>query len=301
VVIIDESSMIDVFLMSSLVRAIPPEATLILVGDIDQLPSVGPGNILRDLIGSGKIPVSFLRHIYRQGEDSSIVLNSHLINRGKMPSLKTTRDFRFIREEDPERILKYIVSMSRQNANRVQVLSPMHRGIIGVKNLNVVLQDAINPHGRPFAMGKRRFRTGDRVIQTVNDYEKDVFNGDMGVIASYDEDEKTVYVDYDGRPVRYQGIEFNDVELAFAVSIHKAQGSEYPMVVMPVSTQHYVMLQRNLIYTGLTRAKEEAVLIGSVKALGVAVRNDGVRKRYSGLKERLTGGIEKWRASTELF
>ncbi|MBI5141134.1 MAG: ATP-dependent RecD-like DNA helicase [Nitrospirae bacterium] len=305
-IVVDEASMIDIILMYSLVKAVPPGASLILVGDVDQLPSVGPGNVLRDIIESGSVPVSTLNEIFRQAQDSMIVVNAHRINRGEKPLINNavSRDFFFIDAEEPEKVVDEVVSLVtkrlpahfRVNAVRdIQVLCPMHRGIVGVGSLNSRLQEVLNPPARPPARpngaqvsrGGRIYRVGDKVMQMVNNYDKDVFNGDIGIIRSFDFEEAAARIDFDGTIVEYEFSELDDLALAYACSVHKAQGSEYPVVVIPIHTQHYVMLQRNLVYTALTRARKAAVFVGTRKAMAIALRNDKVRKRYSRLGERL--------------
>lgn len=306
VIIIDEASMVDLLLMYSLLKAIPPGAKLVLVGDADQLPSVGPGNVLRDIIESGVIPVARLKHIYRQAQESMIVVNAHRINSGKFPvTNKEGKDFFFINEEDPERILQIILSLCKSRlpkyknwhpVNDIQVLSPMRRTLIGVDNLNQELQQALNPPMKDKGFvryGSTTFRQGDKVMQIRNNYKKQVFNGDVGRIIAVDRENSVVQVlysdDTERRTVDYDFTELDELVLAYAVSVHKSQGSEYPVVVMPVSTQHYLLLQRNLIYTAVTRAKELVVLVGTKKALAIAVRNNKVEERYTLLAQRLAG------------
>lgn len=300
-VVIDEASMIDTILMYNLIKAIPPEASLILVGDIDQLPSVGPGNVLRDIIGSGAFRVITLNEIFRQGRESLIVVNAHRINRGEFPLLRHegdgTPDFYFIREEEPEKALERILKLCGRGlpkrfgfdpVREVQVLTPMHRGIIGAANLNAELQRVLNPGGTGIARAGRTYKPGDKVIQTVNNYDKEIFNGDIGVITGIDHEAQEVAVDFDGRPAAYGFSELDELELAYAISVHKSQGSEYPAVVMPVMTQHYMMLMRNLVYTGITRGKKLVVLIGAKKALAIAIRNNKTQLRYTLLGKRLS-------------
>jgi len=297
-VVVDEASMIDIILMYSLVKAVPQGASLILVGDVDQLPSVGPGNVLRDVIESGAVHVSTLNEIFRQAQDSMIVVNAHRINRGEKPLINNaaSRDFFFIDAEEPEKVVDEVVSLVtkrlpahfRVNAVRdIQVLCPMHRGVAGVASLNSRLQEVLNPNGAQVSRGGRIYRVGDKVMQMVNNYDKDVFNGDIGIIRAFDFEESAARMDFDGTIVEYEFSELDDLALAYACSVHKAQGSEYPVVVIPIHTQHYVMLQRNLVYTALTRARKAAVFVGTRKALAIALRNDKVRKRYSRLGERL--------------
>ena len=295
--IVDECSMIDILLMNNLLKAVPVGMRLVLVGDIDQLPSVGAGNVLRDVIDSQRIPVVRLVRIFRQAQKSRIVMSAHAINRGKFPDTSNGRDtdFFFMKEEDPERAAESIVRLVkerlprayRESPDRIQVLTPMQRGVVGAANLNLLLQQALNPSGPSLSRGGYTYRQGDRVMQQRNNYDKDVFNGDLGYIREVDTEERTLKVDFDGKWVEYDVTELDELTLAYATTIHKAQGSEYPIVVMPVLMTHFVMLQRNLIYTGITRAKKICVLLGAAKALAYAVRNVSVLKRNTRLKERL--------------
>ena len=295
--IVDECSMIDILLMNNLLKAVPVGMRLVLVGDIDQLPSVGAGNVLRDVIDSQRIPVVRLVRIFRQAQKSRIVMSAHAINRGKFPDTSNGRDtdFFFMKEEDPERAAESIVRLVkerlprayRESPDRIQVLTPMQRGVVGAANLNLLLQQALNPSGPSLSRGGYTYRQGDRVMQLRNNYDKDVFNGDLGYIREVDTEERTLKVDFDGKWVEYDVTELDELTLAYATTIHKAQGSEYPIVVMPVLMTHFVMLQRNLIYTGITRAKKICVLLGAAKALAYAVRNVSVLKRNTRLKERL--------------
>ena len=295
--IVDECSMIDILLMNNLLKAVPVGMRLVLVGDIDQLPSVGAGNVLRDVIDSQRIPVVRLVRIFRQAQKSRIVMSAHAINRGKFPDTSNGRDtdFFFMKEEDPERAAESIVRLVkerlprayRESPDRIQVLTPMQRGVVGAANLNLLLQQALNPSGPSLNRGGYTYRQGDRVMQQRNNYDKDVFNGDLGYIREVDTEERTLKVDFDGKWVEYDVTELDELTLAYATTIHKAQGSEYPIVVMPVLMTHFVMLQRNLIYTGITRAKKICVLLGAAKALAYAVRNVSVLKRNTRLKERL--------------
>ena len=295
--IVDECSMIDILLMNNLLKAVPVGMRLVLVGDIDQLPSVGAGNVLRDVIDSQRIPVVRLVRIFRQAQKSRIVMSAHAINRGNFPDTSNGRDtdFFFMKEEDPERAAESIVRLVkerlprayRESPDRIQVLTPMQRGVVGAANLNLLLQQALNPSGPSLSRGGYTYRQGDRVMQLRNNYDKDVFNGDLGYIREVDTEERTLKVDFDGKWVEYDVTELDELTLAYATTIHKAQGSEYPIVVMPVLMTHFVMLQRNLIYTGITRAKKICVLLGAAKALAYAVRNVSVLKRNTRLKERL--------------
>ena len=295
--IVDECSMIDILLMNNLLKAVPVGMRLVLVGDIDQLPSVGAGNVLRDVIDSQRIPVVRLVRIFRQAQKSRIVMSAHAINRGKFLDTSNGRDtdFFFMKEEDPERAAESIVRLVkerlprayRESPDRIQVLTPMQRGVVGAANLNLLLQQALNPSGPSLGRGGYTYRQGDRVMQLRNNYAKEVFNGDLGYIREVDTEDRMLTVDFDGKKVEYDVTELDELTLAYATTIHKAQGSEYPIVVMPVLMTHFVMLQRNLIYTGITRAKKICVLLGAAKALAYAVRNVSVLKRNTRLKERL--------------
>ena len=312
VLIVDECSMIDIILMNSLLKAIPPAMRLVMVGDIDQLPSVGAGNVLRDIIDSGVFPVVRLTRIFRQAQSSRIIMNAHRINEGKLPDLSNGKntDFFFMENEDAEAAVHQIVELVRTKLPKyyhvepvqIQVLTPMQRGVVGATNLNLALQEAVNPAEHEVFMRGRgavtipkdclrrsgfAFRADDKVMQVRNNYDKEVFNGDIGTIASVNMDERTLKVDFDGRMVEYDVTELDELVHAYATTIHKAQGSEYPIVVMPILMNHYVMLQRNLIYTGITRAKKILVIVGTRKAVSYAVRNVTVTKRNTLLKERL--------------
>ncbi len=300
--VVDETSMVDVPLLHALLRALPKNSALILVGDVDQLPSVGPGNALRDLIESDLVPVVRLTEIFRQAAVSRIVTGAHLIRQGKMPDLGAAgpgSDFHFIERETPEEIAAILVRLVQDRIPKgqsldpiedIQVLCPMNRGLIGVRELNTALQRALNPPRQGEPAAERfgwRFQIRDKVIQTENNYKKEVFNGDIGVVEKIDPVEQEVSVRYDGRMVTYDYGELDEVSPAYAITIHKAQGSEFPAVVIPVAMQHFMLLERNLIYTGITRARKFLVVAGQRKALGVAVRNDRSRKRYSGLLSSL--------------
>lgn len=295
--IVDECSMIDILLFYNLMKAIPSKMRLILVGDIDQLPSVGAGNVLRDIIDSQQIPVVRLTRIFRQAQSSRIVMNAHAINAGQFPNIKNglDTDFFFINQEDADEIVKLIIGLVRDRlpktygypSKEVQVLTPMQRGTVGAGNLNIELQNALNPTGPSLARGGYTFRQGDKVMQIRNNYDKNVFNGDIGYITAVDTTERTLSIAFDNRVVEYDITELDEIVLAYAVTIHKSQGSEFPVVVMPVTMKHFVMLQRNLIYTGITRAKKICVLVGTTKALAYAIRNNTVSKRNTKLKERL--------------
>lgn len=312
VLIVDECSMIDIILMNSLLKAIPPTMRLIMVGDIDQLPSVGAGNVLRDMIDSGAFPVVRLTRIFRQAQTSRIVMNAHRINEGKMPDISNGKesDFFFVENEDAEAAVPQIVQLVKEKlpkyyqveASQIQVLTPMQRGVVGASNLNLSLQEALNPPEHTIFMKGRggvampkeclrrsgyAFRADDKVMQIKNNYDKEVFNGDIGIIESVNETDRTLKVRFEGRSIEYDVTELDELVHAYATTIHKAQGSEYPIVVMPVMMNHYVMLQRNLIYTGITRAKKVLVIVGAKKALAYAVRNVTVTKRNTLLRERL--------------
>lgn len=295
--IVDECSMIDILLFYNLMKAIPSNMRLILVGDIDQLPSVGAGNVLREIIDSQQIPVVRLTRIFRQAQSSRIVMNAHAINAGQFPNIKNglDTDFFFINQEDVDEMVKLIIGLVRDRLPKkygyppkeIQVLTPMQRGTVGAGNLNIELQNALNPTGPSLARGGYTFRQGDKVMQIRNNYDKNVFNGDIGHITAVDTNERTLTVTFDNRLVEYDITELDEIVLAYAITIHKSQGSEFPVVVMPVTMKHFVMLQRNLIYTGITRAKKICVLVGTTKALAYAVRNQTVSKRNTRLKERL--------------
>lgn len=298
VLIVDESSMIDVILMNSLLKAVPSHMKVILVGDIDQLPSVGAGNVLRDIIDSDVVPVVRLTRIFRQAQSSRIIINAHKINQGIFPDISNGKDadFFFIKQEDPEVAAREIVNIVKNripkayhySTNDIQVLAPMQRSVVGATNLNIILQEAINPEGESLSKGGFRYRKGDRVMQIRNNYDKEVFNGDIGYIKEVNLEERTLTAIYEGRPVEYEDSELDELTLAYATTIHKSQGSEYPVVVIPLLMTHFVMLQRNLIYTGITRAKKICIIVGTTKALAYSVHNMVVLKRNTKLKERLT-------------
>ena len=295
VLILDECSMIDIMLMYSLLKAVPDSMTLIFVGDVDQLPSVGAGNVLRDLIDAGVFPVVRLTKIFRQAAASRIITNAHRINRGRMPDLSNGKqsDFFFLEEEDPETAAQEIVRLVKERLPRaygtwdIQVLTPMQRGAVGAANLNQVLQAALNADAAGLRRGGTEYRLHDKVMQIRNNYDKEVFNGDIGTVCRVNTEDRELTVSFDGREVLYDVTELDELVLAYAATVHKSQGSEYPIVVMPVLMTHYVMLQRNLVYTGVTRAKKLMVMIGSTKALALAVRNVTVTRRNTMLKERL--------------
>ncbi|HZT81576.1 MAG TPA: ATP-dependent RecD-like DNA helicase, partial [Gemmataceae bacterium] len=298
--VVDEASMVDVALMNKLVQAVPRPACLVLVGDVDQLPSVGPGTVLADVIASGAVPVVRLTEIFRQAGASWIVRAAHAVNGGEMPESAPAGqgDFYFVEPDDPQAVLDRIVTMVRDRIparfgldpfRDVQVLTPMNRSELGTTHLNARLQAVLNPPrgGPQVERFGWTFRAGDKVIQTQNDYDKDVFNGDIGRVSDINTHEQELTVEFDGRPVVYDFGELDELALAFACTIHKAQGSEYPAVVIPLHTQHFVMLQRNLLYTGITRGKKLVVLVGSRKALSAAVQRRDSAQRYSALGRRL--------------
>jgi exodeoxyribonuclease V alpha subunit len=273
-----------------------------MVGDVNQLPSVGAGDVLKDIIASGAVPVVTLSEIFRQARTSRIIVNAHLINQGRVPKTPfpekpdPENDFYFIQQEDPEKILDIILDLAKERIPRrfnahpvddIQVLTPMHRGLIGAGSLNAALQEVLNPGQAEIARGGRTFRVNDKVMQIKNNYDKDVFNGDIGRIFSIHKEKQEVVIGFDGRPVAYDFSELDEIVLAYAVSVHKAQGSEYPIVVIPVHTQHYILLQRNLIYTAVTRGKRLVVIVGTRKALSIGIKNDKTRKRFTHLRYRL--------------
>lgn len=299
-VIVDEVSMLDLLLANHLLKAIPPTSHLLLVGDVDQLPSVGAGNVLRDIIESGVAKVVRLKEIFRQEEGSWIVRNAHRINRGQMPIFaRGAKDFFLFVEDDPEEAAELIIDIVRRRiphkfgyhpVDEIQVLSPMYRGPVGVNNLNARLQEVLNP-ARPGkverSFGGRIFRLGDKVMQIRNNYDKEVFNGDIGRVVSIDPLNQLLTVRIDERPVAYDFSELDELVLAYCVSIHKSQGSEYPAVVVPIMMTHYIMLQRNLLYTAVTRAERLMVIVGTKRAIAVAVRNNKIAKRHTALDVRL--------------
>jgi exodeoxyribonuclease V alpha subunit len=296
--IVDEASMIDLLLFNDLLKAVKPEAHLMLVGDVDQLPSVGAGNVLRDVIASGRAHVTRLDVIFRQDEDSHIIVNAHRINNGDAPLMDNqSSDFFFFGEDDAARAGELVVDIvANRLPNRfgvdprdVQVIAPMYRGPVGVNALNEALQRALNGSARTAEkkIGGKLFRTGDKVMQTRNNYDKEVFNGDIGRIEGIDFTDQTFEVNFDNEYVYYDFAEAEELIHAYCISTHRSQGSEYPVVVMPVLTQHYMMLQRNLLYTAVTRAKQMVVLVGSRRAIHMAVGNNKVAQRYTGLRERL--------------
>jgi exodeoxyribonuclease V alpha subunit len=298
--VVDEASMVDVVLMNQLLRAIPPQACVVLVGDVDQLPSVGPGTVLRDIIASGSVPVVRLTEIFRQAGQSWIVRAAHRVNQGVMPESAPAGqgDFYLVEAHSPETILDTLITLVRERIptrfgfdsfRDVQILTPMNRAALGARHLNARLQEVLNPPAKVPQIEHFgwTYRLGDKVLQTVNNYQKEVFNGDIGRVTAIDEVDQEVTVNYEGRAVTYDFGELDELALAYALTIHKAQGSEYPAVVIPLHTQHYLMLQRNLLYTGITRGKRLVVLVGNRKALSLAVRRQDTARRYSALDRRL--------------
>ncbi len=298
--VLDEVSMVDVVLGHQFFRAVPSNACVILVGDVDQLPSVGPGTVLKDLIASGVVPVVRLTEIFRQAAESEIVTAAYDINQGRMPNLKSREasDFYFIEAQEPEAIQDLVVRLVKERIPKrfgfdpkadIQVLSPMNRSVLGARNLNQVLQTALNPGdgGPEIERFGWTFRIGDRVIQTENDYNRDVFNGDLGIVEKINRIEQEMVVTFEGRAVEYDFGDLDELSLAYVLSIHKSQGSEFPCVVIPLHTQHYMMLQRNLLYTAVTRGKKLVILVGTKKALGMAVKRQDTARRYAALRKRL--------------
>jgi exodeoxyribonuclease V alpha subunit len=301
--VVDESSMVDVMLMQALLKAVPAKAALLIVGDIDQLPSVGPGQVLADIISSGAVPVVRLTKVFRQAAQSRIITSAHRINQGSIPDLSapgTESDFYFVQADDPETAVGRIIELVKTRIPKrfgldpirdIQVLCPMNRGGVGARSLNIELQAALNPAGdRKVERFGWTFARSDKVMQIENDYDKEVYNGDIGHIDDVDPNEGEVVVSFDGRPISYGLGELDMLVPAYAATIHKSQGSEYPAVIIPVLTQHYAMLQRNLLYTGVTRGKRLVVLVGQKKAVAIAVRNASSRRRWSKLGEWLRSG-----------
>jgi exodeoxyribonuclease V alpha subunit len=299
-VVVDEASMMDVVLMSHLLCAIPADASLWIVGDVDQIPSVGPGTVLADVIGSGMVPTVRLTEIFRQASSSRIIVNAHRINRGAMPregAGEEKTDFYFIPASDPEEIASKLMHVVLERipsrfgfhpVREVQVLTPMNRGGLGARSLNAELQKRLNPRSEPrVERFGWTFAPGDKVIQTVNDYDKEVFNGDIGTIASIDPAGNLATLEFEGRQVPYELHQLDEIALAYATTIHKSQGSEYPAVVIPLATQHYLLLERNLLYTGVTRGRELVVVIGQHRALGKAVNTARSNLRRTTLARRL--------------
>jgi len=303
VIIIDEASMVDTPLMYHLLNAISPSSRLVLVGDVFQLPSVGPGNVLSDMIHSQAIQVYYLNTIFRQSRQSQIIVNAHKVRNGEVPELhpfeenEQPTDFYFLDVEGPTNIAKTIVSLCAQvlpsrfsfnPISDIQVLTPMHKGDAGTINLNLLLQKKINKSSIHMETLGNTFKHGDKVMHLKNNYQKEVFNGDIGVICSMDLQKKRLSVDYEGRVVDYDYPETDELTLAYAISVHKSQGSEYPAVILPLMTQHYMLLQRNVLYTAITRGKKVVIIVGTQKALNIALSNDKPQKRLSGLCFRIT-------------
>jgi exodeoxyribonuclease V alpha subunit len=302
--IVDEASMIDTVIAYSLLRAIPSHARTILVGDIHQLPSVGPGNVLRDIIASKAIPVAELTQIFRQARGSQIVVNAHRIHAGLFPFLKSgpRGDFFFVEREDPEELKRTVIDLVSSRlprryelrpADQIQVLTPMKRGIVGTLQLNAALQCALNPRGEALCQGGYEFRCGDKVMQTRNDYDKKVFNGEMGRIQRLDLVNHQMIVEFEGREVTYDWLDLDELQLAYAVSVHKSQGGEWPCVVIPIHTTHLMLLDRNLLYTAITRGRRLVVLVGTRKAIAIAIRNQAVSKRHTGLTTALLETMQR--------
>ena len=304
-VIIDESSMVDILLMNHLLKAVPPTAAVLLVGDTDQLPSVGPGNVLQDIIASGKVETVRLTEVFRQAQESMIVVNAHRVNRGELPIAKPPQgkraDFYIIQRDNPDNVLALVKELCTHQLPQsfrlnpiddIQVMTPMHKGVVGVANINAELQTLLNPSGNEVIRGGRCFRVNDKVMQVSNNYEKEVFNGDIGRIIDIEPEEQKLTVRYEDRSVDYDWSQLDELVLAYAISIHKSQGSEYPAVVIPIVPQHYVMLQRNLLYTAITRAKKLVMLVGSSRAIAMAVRNSRVQHRYTALSMRLAAAAD---------
>jgi exodeoxyribonuclease V alpha subunit len=307
VVIVDEASMVDLVLMDHLLGAIEPHTQLILVGDVDQLPSVGPGSVLKDMIASERVPVAVLRRIFRQERESLIVVNAHRILQGQnlqFADSRERRDFDFIARESEEEILDTIKELLRERipawlrlrpeeiVQSVQLLTPMHRGLLGTIQLNKELQTLLNPVGQSLERGGAVLRVRDKVMQLRNNYDKGVFNGDLGRIVSIDREDGKIQVDFDDKRVVYEADDWDEISLAYATSIHKSQGSEYPVVILPLHTSHYMLLYRSILYTAVTRGKSLVIVVGSRKALGMAIRNVRVEERNTGLREKLIAGLE---------
>jgi exodeoxyribonuclease V alpha subunit len=298
-IIVDEVSMVDIPLFAALIDAIAPESQLALVGDVDQLPSVGPGQVLRDLIDSKKIPTVRLDTIFRQAEKSSIITNSHRMNHGEAPLFDD--DFEFVDEHDPLKIQAAVVrlcsSILPHNKqydpfDDIQVLSPMHNTPAGVKELNKELQHVLNPHGKVCWQGSdRKFLLGDKVMQIKNNYDKEIYNGDIGRVTGVEKEDGVLIVNFYDKRVEYSFDQLEELVLAYAMTIHKSQGNEFKAVIVPVTLSHYIMLQRNLFYTAVTRAREHLILVGDMKALAVALRNADVRERHTKLKRKLCDAL----------
>jgi exodeoxyribonuclease V alpha subunit len=300
--IVDEASMIDTILMYHLLKAIPATASCIFVGDVNQLPSVGAGNVLNDIIASGFVAVIELNEIFRQAKASRIIVNAHKINEGELPAFNQSEisdpnnDFYFIEQDDPEKVLEIILELvNRRIPQRfgfdaiddIQVLTPMHKGVVGVANLNDQLQSVLNPGNGGVIRGDRTYRINDKVMQIRNNYDKEVFNGDIGRITGICSEDRQITISFDNRDIVYDFSGLDEIILAYAVSVHKSQGSEYPVVILPILTQHYILLQRNLIYTAVTRGRNLVVMVGSRKALAIGVNNNKTQQRFTRLRYRL--------------
>jgi exodeoxyribonuclease V alpha subunit len=291
--IIDEASMIDTSLMNYLLKALPSSCRVIFIGDVDQLPSVGAGKVLKDCIDSKTIPVFRLKRIFRQAAHSRIVTNAHKVNQGFFPDLASIpgSDFIFLDRQTPEEIarevLKQVIEQERSYPGKVQVLAPMKKGGVGIDHFNTLLQSALNPSPTPLIKMGRSFHLNDKVMQIRNDYQKEVYNGDIGTITAIDEEDGQIEVSFDERPVIYELSELDELILAYAVSIHKYQGSECDCIILPMHTSHFKLLNKNLLYTGITRGKKLVILIGQIKAIAIAVRTASSQERYTGLKDRL--------------
>jgi exodeoxyribonuclease V alpha subunit len=309
VIIIDEASMIDTSLMYHLLNAIPPSSRLVLVGDVFQLPSVGPGNVLSDMIQSQAIPVYYLNKIFRQSTQSGIIINAHKVRNGEFPDLipfndnEQTTEFYFLEKQEPKNIAETIVSLCAQilpsrfsfnPISDIQVLSPMHKGEAGTINLNLLLQKEINKSSIQMEILGNTFQFGDKVMHLKNNYQKEVFNGDIGIICEMDSQKKRLSVDYEGRVVDYEYAETDELTLAYAISVHKAQGSEYPAVILPLTTQHYMLLQRNVLYTAITRGIKVVIMVGTQKALNIALCNDKPQRRLSGLSFKIKQNLKNF-------
>jgi exodeoxyribonuclease V alpha subunit len=305
-VIIDEASMVDTVLMHHLLDAVPLSARLVLVGDVSQLPSVGPGNVLADMIDSGCMPVFYLSKIFRQELESAIIINAHKVRKGELPdfpdatAIDDRSDFYFLEQSDPDRAAARIVKLCANElpakydfdpVNDIQVLTPMHKGAVGTINLNNLLQKELNRQPGVMKATGVSFKTGDKVMHLKNNYQKEVYNGDIGIVDSIDNQKAELLVNYYGKTVHYDFDELDEMAMAYTISIHKSQGSEYPAVIVPLMTQHYVLLQRNLLYTAMTRGKELVILIGTRKALHIALKNDKPHRRLSGLAARLNSEV----------
>jgi exodeoxyribonuclease V alpha subunit len=299
--VVDETSMVDVPLMNALLRAVPSKSAVLLVGDVDQLPSVGPGQVLADIINSNAVPVVRLTEVFRQAAESRIIVNAHRVNQGLMPEPPPPgdglSDFYFVDAADVEDGVRKLIHMVRDRIPRrfgldpvrdIQILCPMNRGGLGARSLNIELQKVLNPPRDPrIERFGWTFCEGDKVMQIENDYDKEVYNGDLGVVTKIDADDNSLLIEFDGREVAYDAGELDQVVLAYATTIHKSQGSEYPAVVLPVTTQHFTMLQRNLVYTGITRGKRLVVIVGQRKAMAIAVKGNQTRRRWSKLRDWL--------------